>query len=61
MKTIATKLDNKDYEKFLEICNESGCNKSEELRKIIRDFIDTNEEPGESKINEVKKIKTVFI
>jgi len=55
MKTIATKLDNKDHEKFLEICNESGCSKSEKLRKIIRDFINTNEEPDESFIELVQK------
>ena len=48
MKTIATKLDNKDYERFLELCNESGNSKSEELRRIIRDFIEGNEEPDES-------------
>jgi len=38
MKTIATKLDNDEFEEFLEICNDEGCSKSEMLRKLVKDF-----------------------
>jgi len=55
LKVIATKLDNNDYEKFNEICNEEGNSKSEELRKIVRDFIDANKELDESEIEEEPK------
>jgi len=39
MKTIGTKLDNDEFEEFLEICNEEGCSKSELLRKLIKNLI----------------------
>ena len=39
MKTIGTKLDNDEFEEFLEICNEEGCSKSELLRKFVKDSI----------------------
>jgi len=44
MKTIGTKLDNDEFEEFLEICNEEGCSKSELLRKLVKDHIrETND------------------
>jgi len=39
MKVIATKLDDDEFEEFLEICNEEGCSKSEKLRKLVKDHI----------------------
>ena len=54
MKTIATKLDNDEFDEFLEICNEDGCTKSEKLRKLVKDFIqaenDNTDEETENKI-----------
>jgi len=47
MKTIGTKLDNKDYEKFLEKCNNDGMCVSEELRDLIRMSLDVYEEDKE--------------
>jgi len=44
MKTIGTKLDNKDYEKFLEMCNNDGMSVSEKLRDLVRMSLDANEE-----------------
>ena len=39
MKTIGTKLDDEEFEEFLEIGNEEGCSKSEFLRKLLKDSI----------------------
>lgn len=41
MKTIGTKLDNSEYEIFDFCCNEKGLTKSEMLRKLIQNFLDT--------------------
>ena len=47
MKTVGTKLDNADYETFEDCCNENGLSKSEQLRDLIKDFVN-EEEPEES-------------
>jgi len=39
MKVLSTKLDNDEFEEFLEICNEEGCSKSEMLRKLVKDHL----------------------
>ncbi len=39
MKTLGTKLDNSDFEKFIEKCNGLGCSKSETMRNLIKNFI----------------------
>jgi len=36
MKTVSTKLDNRDFEKFQEICNQEGQCMSEELRDLVK-------------------------
>ncbi|GFN39469.1 MAG: hypothetical protein YK1309IOTA_450001 [Marine Group I thaumarchaeote] len=38
MKTVATKIDNTEFEKFENKCNDKGCSKSETLRELIRHF-----------------------
>lgn len=40
MKTVGTKLDNSEYEIFEFCCNEKGLTKSEQLRTLIKEFVD---------------------
>ena len=47
MKTLATKLDNDEFEEFLDFCNDEGCSKSEKLRKLVKDYIRLKNEPVE--------------
>ena len=42
MKVVSTKLDNTEFEKFQEKCNEKGCSKSETLREMIKNFSDVD-------------------
>ena len=48
MKTVGTKLDNSEYEIFEFCCNENGLSKSEQLRDLIKDFVNDETEPNES-------------
>lgn len=45
MKTVGTKLDNSEYEIFEFCCNENGLTKSEQLRDLIKDFV--NDKPND--------------
>ncbi len=58
MKTVTTKLDNDEFEEFLDICNDEGCTKSEMLRKLVKDFTKMNaqvvEEESEEAVPELK-------
>jgi len=38
MKVVGTKLDNNEYEKFEKYCLDSGMNKSEVLRGMIKEI-----------------------
>lgn len=44
MKTVGTKLDNSEYEIFEFCCNEKGLTKSEQLRTLIKGFVDDKPE-----------------
>ena len=44
MKTVSTKLDNRDFEKFQAMCNDDGMCASEELRDIIKRDLEAHEE-----------------
>lgn len=44
MKTVSTKLDKQDFEKFQEMCNHEGQCMSESLRDLIKMGIDAYEE-----------------
>ena len=44
MKTVSTKLDKQDFEKFQEMCNQEGQCISEELRDMIKRNIMAYEE-----------------
>ena len=45
MKTVGTKLDNSEYEIFEFCCSENGFTKSEQLRDLIKDFV--NDKPND--------------
>lgn len=49
MKTVGTKLDNSEYEIFEFCCDENGLTKSEQLRDLIKNFVNkkSNDEPSE--------------
>ena len=39
MKTISTKVDRKDFDDFIESCNQDGCTISEKLRALVLDSL----------------------
>jgi len=47
MKTVSTKLDKNDHERFLEICNKEGQTVAEYLRGIILDYCRSEDEEAE--------------
>ena len=56
MKTVATKLNNEDYENFINECNESECTPAEKLRQLIKNsgHIETLKKPKKHIIPENK-------
>lgn len=44
MKTISTKLNNQDFEKFQAMCNDDGVCASESLRDMIKRELETHDE-----------------
>lgn len=58
MKTVGTKLDNSEYEIFEYCCNENGLNKSEQLRDLIKDFV--NDEKKSKKSDDTPKSQGVI-
>ena len=61
MKTIGTKLDNKDYDKFLEMCNDDDICVSEELRDLVRMSLDAYEEGLEKEKEEKQEPQLIKI
>jgi len=55
MKTVSTKIDKKDHERLLEMCNEEGQSVSEELREMIQRDCDAWEEGKEIEKDEIEK------
>lgn len=55
MKTVSTKLDKQDFEKFQEICNNEGQCMSESLRDLIKMDIQAYEEGLEMEKEEKTK------
>jgi len=51
MKTVGTKLDNSEYEIFEFCCNEIGLSKSEQLRDLIKDFVNDKPNDDSLKVN----------
>lgn len=48
MKTVSTKLDNKDFDRLMEMCNDDGECISESLRGMIKQHLEAHEEWKES-------------
>ncbi len=44
MKTVSTKLDNSDFKRFQDMCNDDGMCASEELRDLIKGNLEAYEE-----------------
>ena len=44
MKTVGTKLDNSEYDIFEFCCSENGFSKSEQLRDLIKGFVNNKTE-----------------
>lgn len=44
MKVIGTKLDNSEYDPFEFYCNENGLTKSEQLRQLVKNFLDSTQD-----------------
>jgi len=42
MKTLGVKVNEKDYEKFIGVCNRDGCTPSDRLRDLISKEIGDN-------------------
>ena len=55
MKTVSTKLDKRDFEKFQEICNQEGQCMSEELRELVKRDIEAFEDGLEMEREEKQK------
>ena len=51
MKTVGTKLDESEYQIFEFCCNESGLTKSEQLRDLIKKFVNTKSNDDSLGIN----------
>ena len=51
MKTVGTKLDNSEYEIFEFCCNENELSKSEQLRDLIKKFVNTKSNDDQLGIN----------
>ena len=44
MRTVSTKLDKRNHERFLDLCNYEGCSISEALREMVLGWCDATEE-----------------
>ncbi len=55
MKTVSTKLDKQDFEKFQQVCNQDGKCMSEQLRELIKMDIDSFEGVLEIEQEEYRK------
>lgn len=49
MRTVSTKLDRKDHERLLEMCNDEGKSVAEELREMVQMSCDAWDEGKEIK------------
>ena len=61
MKTVGTKLDNSEYEIFEFCCSENGLTKSEQLRDLIKCFVNDkpNDEPLEINYEDLEEEEPV--
>ena len=55
MKTVSTKLDKKDHERLLEMCNDEGKSIAEEIRELVQMCCNAWEEGKEMEKEEKSK------
>ena len=61
MKTVSTKIDNNDFDRLLEMCNDDGECISESLRGMIKQHLEAHEEYLEMKKEEKPVAKAQII
>ena len=61
MKTVGTKLDESEYQIFEFCCDKSGLTKSEQLRDLIKNFVNNkpNDEPLEINYEDLEEEEPV--
>ena len=57
MKVVGTKLDDSDYERFQDFCNDEGLSKSEIMRDLIRKYCDACEDDLQLQSDEPAELK----
>jgi len=57
MKVVGTKLDDSDYERFQDFCNDEGLSKSEIMRDLIRKYCDACEDEHQLQQDEPSELK----
>ncbi len=60
MKTVSTKLDKRNHERLVDLCNEEGCTISEALRDMVEQWCNANEDGIEMEKETPKPIVTVI-
>ncbi|MDG7050376.1 MAG: hypothetical protein JRZ94_04150 [Nitrososphaerota archaeon] len=60
MKTVSAKLERKDHDRFLNLCNLEGCTVSEALRDMILQWCDAGEEDAETEKDSPKPMVTII-
>ena len=61
MKTVSTKIDNNDFDRLVEMCNDDGECVSESLRGMIKQHLEAHEEYLEMKKEEKSRAKAQII
>ncbi len=61
MKTVSTKIDNNDFDRLVEMCNDDGECISESLRGMIKQHLEAHEEYLEMKKEEKPVTKAQII
>ena len=57
VKVVGTKLDDSDYERFQDFCNDEGLSKSEIMRDLIRKYCDACEDELQIQSDEPVELK----
>ena len=57
MNVVGTKLDDSDYERFQDFCNDEGLSKSEIMRDLIKKYCDACEDDLKHQSEEPSELK----
>ncbi len=61
MKTVSTKLENKDYDRLINMCNDDGESISESLRDMIKRDLECHDEYLDEQKNKNQEKTTVIL